>query len=177
MAAVGQTQIPLSSSSSSDQHRNSNQELGMSKREANGSIGVTEGSRSKRLRRDADGGFSSDGGDGAMSDNQHSDGEGSGTRNAVKMEMGREEVRRHGLHIWQTVKDAVNKECVVFFKPLIAPWSILPISSLSGRIMSPIFLRKPLKRMYPDFRGRIGEQEQQERTGHQPCLLASATSS
>lgn len=83
----------------------------MSKREANGALGVAEGSRPKRPRRDADGEATSDGGDGAMSDNQQFGGEGSGVRSVVKVPMGPEEVKRHGLHIWQTV-NAVNKECV-----------------------------------------------------------------
>lgn len=84
----------------------------MSKREANGALGVAEGSRLKRPRRDADDGGTSDGGEGTMSGNQQSDGEGSGTHNVVKVAMEPEEVKKHGLHIWQTVKDAVNKECV-----------------------------------------------------------------
>lgn len=78
------------------------------KREANG---IAESSRSKRPRRDRDGvGYSSDGPDAAMlSDDGGSDGEGSGR---PKVPMAQDEVRRHGLHIWQTVVDAVNKEYV-----------------------------------------------------------------
>ncbi|KAJ6502666.1 hypothetical protein DFH09DRAFT_297117 [Mycena vulgaris] len=40
------------------------------------------------------------------------------------------DVREQGMKLWQTVKDAVNKE---------------------GRILSTDFLRKPSKKLYPDY--------------------------
>lgn len=83
----------------------------MMKREANG---FAESSRSKRPRRDREavGHYSSDEPDAAMqSDNGASDGEGSGR---AGVSMPQSEVRRHGLHIWQTVVNAVSKECVCF---------------------------------------------------------------
>ncbi|RXW22667.1 hypothetical protein EST38_g3171 [Candolleomyces aberdarensis] len=125
----GETQLKESSADETEEEWQERART-MSKREANGAFGVAEGSRPKRPRRDADDGATSDGGDGAMSDNEQSGGEGSGGRNVVKLAMGPQEVKRHGLHIWQTVKDAVNKE---------------------GRNMATIFMRKPNKRMFPDY--------------------------
>lgn len=100
------------------------------KREANGAVGVAEGSRSKRPRREADAGATSDGDNAGLSDDHASDGEGSGARAMARVAMDPQEVKRHGLHIWNTVKDAVNKE---------------------GRIMSTIFMHKPPKKEYPDY--------------------------
>ncbi|KAF6766736.1 RSC complex protein [Ephemerocybe angulata] len=102
----------------------------MMKREANGAVGVAEGSRSKRPRREADAGATSDGDNAGLSDDHASDGEGSGARAMTRVAMDPQEVKRHGLHIWNTVKDAVNKE---------------------GRIMSTIFMHKPPKKEYPDY--------------------------
>ncbi|KAG7452277.1 Bromodomain-containing protein [Guyanagaster necrorhizus] len=89
----------------------------MGKRNHPGST-VDEGSRAKR-RKDQP---SSSDVDVTMSDpvNPISEGE-------VASE---DEVREQGMKIWQTVKDAVNKD---------------------GRSLSTLFLTKPLKRQYPDY--------------------------
>ncbi|SJL06148.1 uncharacterized protein ARMOST_09484 [Armillaria ostoyae] len=90
----------------------------MGKRNHPGSSTVDEGSRAKR-RKDQP---SSSDVDVTMSDpvNPNSEGE-------VASE---DEVREQGMKIWQTVKDAVNKD---------------------GRSLSTLFLTKPLKRQYPDY--------------------------
>ncbi|KAK0465549.1 RSC complex protein [Desarmillaria tabescens] len=90
----------------------------MGKRNHPGSSTVDEGSRAKR-RKDQP---SSSDVDVTMSDpvNPISEGE-------VASE---DEVREQGMKIWQTVKDAVNKD---------------------GRSLSTLFLTKPLKRQYPDY--------------------------
>lgn len=64
-----------------------------------------EGSRSKRRKEAA--GSSSDV-DVAMSDPVGIGGESGGTEGGSKEEVAKEQ----GLKLWQTVKDAVNKECV-----------------------------------------------------------------
>ncbi|KAF8910096.1 Bromodomain-containing protein [Gymnopilus junonius] len=79
-----------------------------------------EGSRHKRRRET--GGYSSDV-DVTMSDPIEPGAENGGGAS-------RQEVREQGLKLWQTVKDAVNKEGVIISTP---------------------FLRKPLKRQYPDY--------------------------
>ncbi|KAK0198825.1 RSC complex protein [Armillaria mellea] len=90
----------------------------MGKRNHPGSSTVDEGSRAKR-RKDQP---SSSDVDVTMSDpvNPISEGE-------VASE---DEVREQGMKIWQTVKDAVNKD---------------------GRPLSTLFITKPLKRQYPDY--------------------------
>ncbi|KAK0481744.1 RSC complex protein [Armillaria novae-zelandiae] len=90
----------------------------MGKRNHPGSLTVDEGSRAKR-RKDQP---SSSDVDVTMSDPVNPISEG---------EMASEdEVREQGMKIWQTVKDAVNKD---------------------GRPLSALFLTKPLKRQYPDY--------------------------
>ncbi|PPQ73377.1 hypothetical protein CVT26_015480 [Gymnopilus dilepis] len=94
----------------------------MSKRELD-SLNVSadsEGSRHKR--RKETGGYSSDV-DVTMSDPVERGAEVGGG-------MSRHEVKELGLRLWQTVKDAVNKE---------------------GFLLSTPFIRKPLKRIYPDY--------------------------
>ncbi|KAK0505705.1 RSC complex protein [Armillaria luteobubalina] len=90
----------------------------MGKRNHPGSLTVDEGSRAKR-RKDQP---SSSDVDVTMSDpvNPISEGE----------VVSGDEVREQGMKIWQTVKDAVNKD---------------------GRPLSALFLTKPLKRQYPDY--------------------------
>jgi hypothetical protein len=64
-----------------------------------------------------------------------------------------EQVKEQGLKLWQTVKDAVDKECVTLRSPEFAAysfvnhWHDLP----SGRSLSVDFLRLPNKRTYPDY--------------------------
>lgn len=80
----------------------------MMKREANG---IAESSRSKRPRREAPE-YSSDSPDAAMgSDDGGSDGEDVGGT------MSQSDVQRHGMHIWHTVVNAVNKEYVLLSLP------------------------------------------------------------
>lgn len=88
----------------------------MMKREANGSFDAGEGSRPKRARRAVNlyEGPSSDAEDEdvVISDGHYSDEEGDATGQSVRMDT--QEVKRHGMQIWQSVKDAVSKECVPF---------------------------------------------------------------
>lgn len=65
------------------------------------------------------------------------------------------QVKEQGLKLWQTVKDAVDKECVtspVLCPPALAPCSLFINHDLpSGRSISIDFLRLPNKRTYPDY--------------------------
>ncbi|PPR01936.1 hypothetical protein CVT24_001275 [Panaeolus cyanescens] len=101
----------------------------MSKREhdaLNGSRDIVmEGSRPKRRREVGGGGASSD------MDIPSSDLiEGGAENGDIKETESPEQVREQGLVLWQTVKDAVNKD---------------------GRALAVPFLRKPPKRQYPDY--------------------------
>ncbi|KAI0275197.1 Bromodomain-containing protein [Gloeopeniophorella convolvens] len=66
-----------------------------------------------------------------------------------------QQVKEQGLKLWQTIKDAVDKECVtasnrVACAPCL-PLSLIHHDLLSGRSLSTDFLRLPNKRMYPDY--------------------------
>ena len=63
-----------------------------------------------------------------------------------------EQVKEQGLKLWQTVKDAVDKECVTSPAPSYSP-SLLSINHdlPSGRSLSVDFIRLPNKRTYPDY--------------------------
>jgi len=63
-----------------------------------------------------------------------------------------EQVKEQGLKLWQTVKDAVDKECVTDPALLACLLSHLLNHDLpSGRALSVDFLRLPNKRTYPDY--------------------------
>lgn len=65
-----------------------------------------------------------------------------------------ESAKEQGLRLWQIVKDAVNKECVfpALFDPLAFISAILSLLQyLRGRTLSIEFLKKPPKRLYPDY--------------------------
>ncbi|KAK2461446.1 hypothetical protein APHAL10511_005909 [Amanita phalloides] len=65
-----------------------------------------------------------------------------------------ESVKELGLRMWQIVKDAVNKECVfpALFDPLVFTSATLSLLQLPrGRTLSIEFLKKPSKRIYPDY--------------------------
>ena len=65
-----------------------------------------------------------------------------------------ESVKEQGFRLWQIVKDAVNKECVfpALFDPLAFISAILSLLQYSrGRTLSIEFLKKPPKRLYPDY--------------------------
>ena len=93
-----------------------------------------------------------------------------------------EQVKEQGLKLWQTVKDAVDKECVT--DP--APCALLAclLSHLinhdlfSGRALSVDFLRLPNKRTYPDYYTIIKKPialdkiKAQLDAGHYPSLIA-----
>ena len=62
-----------------------------------------------------------------------------------------EQVKEQGLKLWQTVKDAVDKECVT--DPVLACLlsHLINHDLSSGRALSVDFLRLPNKRTYPDY--------------------------
>jgi len=65
-----------------------------------------------------------------------------------------EQVKEQGLKLWQTVKDAVDKECVT--SPALRPSCARCLLFInhdppSGRSLSVDFLRLPNKRTYPDY--------------------------
>jgi chromatin structure-remodeling complex subunit RSC4 len=70
-----------------------------------------------------------------------------------------EQVKEQGLKLWQTVKDAVDKECVTdlrrppFVIALCSPAYLLSSTHdlHSGRPLSVDFVRLPNKRTYPDY--------------------------
>lgn len=127
----------------------------MSKRELRQITGPSEaeGSRPKRRRETA--GVSSD------VDATHSDPMSPGLQVKEEGNSANEEaVKEQGLKLWQTVKDAVNKECVAsclirLFSALVGPSILTPLllthGSNRGRNISVDFLRKPSKRQYADY--------------------------
>lgn len=85
-----------------------------------------------------------------------------------------EEVREKGLQLWQRVKDAVNKECVMSLAACVPQFDPRPSSHLfpnahhharivahafaarhSGQIASFQFMRLPSRRQYPDYYAQI----------------------
>jgi len=63
-----------------------------------------------------------------------------------------EQVKEQGLRLWQTVKDAVDKECVTDLRLCVVCLLTLIIHDLpSGRSLSVDFLRLPNRRTYPDY--------------------------
>jgi len=64
-----------------------------------------------------------------------------------------ENVLELGLKLWQTVKDAVNKECVHTLRLQfgLVTHASFPQCHLRGRPLSTLFLTKPSKRHYPDY--------------------------
>jgi hypothetical protein len=64
------------------------------------------------------------------------------------------QVKEQGLKLWQTVKDAVDKECVtsLVLRPPCARCLLFIDHDLSsGRSLSVDFFRLPNKRTYPDY--------------------------
>jgi chromatin structure-remodeling complex subunit RSC4 len=63
-------------------------------------------------------------------------------------------VKEEGLRLWQTVRDAVNKEyvasCLIRLFCRFSAWTIIHLD-FRGRTLSLDFLRKPSKRLYPDY--------------------------
>ncbi len=92
-----------------------------------------------------------------------------------------EQVKEQGLKLWQTVKDAVDKECVttVLRPPSCARCLLLINHDLpSGRSLAVDFLRLPNKRTYPDYYTIIKKPialdkiKSQLETGHYTSLIA-----
>lgn len=63
------------------------------------------------------------------------------------------QVKEQGLKLWQTVKDAVDKECVtsLVLRPCARCLLFINHDLPSGRSLSIDFLRLPNKRTYPDY--------------------------
>ena len=116
----------------------------MSKREHGASDVV--GSRTKRHRGTT--GTSSDI-EMTLSDPMVSGGEASETDGRASQDV----VKEEGLRLWQIIRDAVNKECVLLpYSTVVLDGSFLTFHiDLRGRTLSLDFLRRPSKRLYPDY--------------------------
>ena len=89
-----------------------------------------------------------------------------------------EQVKEQGLKLWQTVKDAVDKECVTGPAPSYPRCLLFITHDLpSGRSLSFDFLRLPNKRTYPDYYTIIKKPialdkiKSQLDAGHYPSLV------